>query len=213
MFDANIGFMLIILFFSIVVHEYFHGYVALKCGDDTAKYAGRLTFNPIPHIDIFGTIILPLFLVLSGSSFLIGWAKPVPVNPYNFRNPGIDNVKVAAAGPLSNLSLAVAFSLMIIIIGNFFPFLFPHLKPVLQWGILINLYLAVFNLIPVPPLDGSHILHYFLPQDMKIAYSKIQNYGFLILLLIIMTPLFGIISSIVYILLKLLYFFINIFLF
>ena len=103
-----IGFNLVILFFSIVVHEYFHGYIALKCGDPTAKYAGRLTLNPIPHIDIVGTIILPLFLVLSGSSFLIGWAKPVPVNPYNFRNPGIDNVKVSAAGPLSNFSLAIS---------------------------------------------------------------------------------------------------------
>ena len=204
---------IVILFFSIVVHEYFHGYVALKCGDETAKYAGRLTFNPIPHIDIFGTIILPLFLVLSGSSFLIGWAKPVPVNPYNFRNPGIDGVKVAAAGPLSNLSLAVAFSILTIIIANVFPFLLPSLNYALQWGILINLYLAVFNLIPVHPLDGSHILHYFLPYDMKVAYSKIQNYGFLILLLIIMTPLFGIIHSIVNVLLNILYFFINMFLF
>ncbi len=208
-----IGFALVILFFSIVVHEYFHGYIALKCGDETAKYAGRLTFNPIPHIDIVGTIILPLFLVMSGSNFLIGWAKPVPVNPYNFRNPGIDNVKVAAAGPLSNLSLAVAFSLLTIIIANFFPFLLPSLNYALQWGILINLYLAVFNLIPVPPLDGSHILPYFLPYEMKEAYSKIQNYGFLILLLIIMTPLFNIIRFIVNILYNFLYLFINMFLF
>jgi len=207
MFDTNIGFKLIILFFSIVVHEYFHGYIALRCGDPTAKYAGRLTFNPIPHIDIVGTIILPLFLVMSGSSFLIGWAKPVPVNPYNFRNPGIDNVKVSAAGPLSNFSLAVIFTVLIILTGD----LLPNLIGIFHFGIFINLLLGIFNLIPVPPLDGSHILEYFLPYDMKISYNKIKQYGFIILLIFIMTPFFNIIFYIVYFLYNILNFFIRMF--
>lgn len=201
------GFGLIILFFSIVVHEYFHGYVALKNGDPTAKYAGRLTFNPIPHIDIVGTIIIPIFLILSGSSFLFGWAKPVPVNPGNFKNPALDSVKVSAAGPLSNFGLAIGFAVMIILFGN----ISPVLTRAFHFGIFINLLLAVFNLIPVPPLDGSHILEYFLPYKWKIKYAIIQQYGFLILILIIMTPLFSVIISIVYFLYGLINTFINIF--
>ena len=204
---SEMGFGLIILFFSIIVHEYFHGYIALRSGDPTAKYAGRLTFNPIPHIDIVGTIIIPLFLIISGSSFLFGWAKPVPVNPANFRNPAIDNVKVSAAGPLSNFALAFGFAFMIILFGN----ISPVLTRAFHFGIFINLLLAVFNLIPVPPLDGSHILEYFLPYELKIKYARIQQYGFIILILIIMTPLFSIITSIVYYLYSLMNVFINIF--
>ena len=201
------GFGLIILFFSIIVHEYFHGYIALKSGDPTAKYAGRLTFNPIPHIDIVGTIIIPIFLIISGSSFLFGWAKPVPVNPANFKNPALDSVKVSAAGPLSNLGLAIGFAVMIILFGN----ISPVLTRAFHFGIFINLLLAVFNLIPVPPLDGSHILEYFLPYEWKIKYARIQQYGFLILILIIMTPLFSVIISIVYFLYGLINIFINMF--
>lgn len=175
------GIELVILFFSVIFHEYMHGYIALRCGDPTAKYAGRLTFNPIPHIDIFGTIIVPIMLIMSGSGFLIGWAKPVPVNPSNFRNPVVDSVKVSAAGPLSNFALALGFSILTIIIGIFFPSLLYKIEFTLRWGIIINLYLGVFNLIPIPPLDGSHILMYFLPYNMKIAYSKIEKYSFIIL--------------------------------
>ena len=181
-----------ILFFSIIIHEYFHGYVALKAGDPTAKYAGRLTLNPIPHIDLIGTIVLPLMLLLSNSSLLFGWAKPVPVNPYNFRNPGKDNLKVAAAGPLSNFGLALVFTVLCIATIN----TFSHgniAVDLFDFGIKINLILAFFNLIPIPPLDGSHILYYFLPDHMRESYSRISKYGFIILLLIFMTDLSSII--------------------
>ena len=170
-----IYYLIPILFFSIVIHEFFHGYVALKAGDPTAKYAGRLTLNPIPHIDPIGTIFLPLLLIISKSSFLFGWAKPVPVNPMNFRDPGKDNVKVAAAGPLSNFGLALVFSILCIIVENLFS-IRNVIFTIFLYGIKINLVLAFFNLIPVPPLDGSHILEYFLPLHLKESYYHFMEY-------------------------------------
>lgn len=185
--------ILVILFFSIIFHEYAHGYVAMRCGDNTAKYAGRLTFNPIPHVDLFGTIILPLLLYFTQSSFLFGWAKPVPVNPYNFRNPEIDNLKVSLAGPVSNLLLAVGFTILSILLGMFFKEYFYILIPYLKYGLKMNVLLAIFNLIPIPPLDGSHVLSYFLPPDLALKYQQIQQYGMMLLVIFIMTPLFDIV--------------------
>lgn len=185
--------ILVILFFSIIFHEYAHGYVAMRCGDNTAKYAGRLTFNPIPHVDLFGTVILPLLLYFTQSSFLFGWAKPVPVNPYNFRNPEIDNLKVSLAGPVSNLLLAVGFTILSILLGMFFKEYFYILIPYLKYGLKMNVLLAIFNLIPIPPLDGSHVLSYFLPPDLALKYQQIQQYGMMLLVIFIMTPLFDIV--------------------
>ncbi len=198
MFDALFGIRIVILIFSVILHEVAHGYVAMKCGDYTAKYAGRLTFNPIPHIDVFGTIVLPLILILTNSPFLLGWAKPVPVNPYNYNNGKIDDVKVSAAGPASNLLLASAFTLLAIIIGWVTPGLFSAAWSMIQYGILINIVLAVFNLMPIPPLDGSHILAYFLPPNMAFKYQQIQQYGLILVFVFIMTPLFRIVHYIVY---------------
>jgi len=176
-----------ILLFSVVIHEFAHGYVAFRYGDYTAKYAGRLTLNPIPHLDIFGSILVPFLFIISGSKFFIAWAKPVPVNPYNLRNPRKDSVKVSAAGPLSNLSLAFAFSLIYIFLINTFPNIAAHgiTKDIIINGIWLNSILCVFNLLPVPPLDGSHILEYFLPPNIAIQYQKIQRYGFIILFIFI----------------------------
>jgi len=179
-----------ILLFSVIVHEVAHGWVALKCGDPTARDAGRLTFNPIPHIDPFMTILLPALLIFSGSGFIIGGAKPVPVNPYNFRRGEKDNMLVAFAGPASNILLSlIAFIISIGVVllwratgSGVFIAAFEFLNII----IFLNLILANFNLLPIPPLDGSHILAYFLKGQAKISYLKLRRYGFLILIGIIM---------------------------
>ena len=190
---AELGPMLVVLFFSVVVHECAHGYVALRCGDPTARLAGRLTLNPLPHVDPIGTVLFPLLLVLSNTSLLFGWAKPVPVNPANFRNPAFDNVKVSAAGPASNLILGFAFA----VVGTWLPVVSPgaadFLGPFFRYGVYINAVLAVFNLVPIPPLDGSHLLEYVLPRQWAWAYHRLRPYGFLLLILFMVTPMFGVV--------------------
>lgn len=177
-------FSLIILFFSIMLHEIAHGSVANSLGDPTAKYAGRLTLNPIKHIDVFGTIILPLFLIIVRSPFLIGWAKPVPINPYNFRDQKWGTFKVAAAGPLTNFLVAIVFAMSI----RFFPSFLPLPELLIKLLAIIAFYnflWGFFNLVPIPPLDGSHILFKFLPNSAYSAQVFLQRYGTFILLFFI----------------------------
>ena len=183
---------LFILFFSIIIHECSHGLVALWLGDPTAKNSGRLTLNPIPHIDLFGTIILPIMLFLF-SGYAFGWAKPVPINPSNFKNPKKGMMLVGFAGPLSNLILAL-------IAGLFLRFglhgAYPMIEPVayfLLFACLINIILALFNLIPVPPLDGSRILMGLLPRRQAIAVAKLEPYGMIIVLFLLMAGIFRLI--------------------
>ncbi len=166
---------LAILFFSIIVHEVAHGYVALRSGDPTAKFSGRLTLNPLHHIDLFGTIILPILLIILRSPFLIGWAKPVPINPYNLRNPRKDMAKIGVAGPLSNLGLALVFAIIFRLLGRGF------LSDLVFIGVYINSLLFVFNLIPIPPLDGSRIVGAFLSYDAYEKYMRLERYGFIII--------------------------------
>lgn len=151
-------------------------------GDPTAKAAGRLTLNPLAHIDLIGTIIFPVFLFYltsrMGSPFVFGWAKPVPVNFYNLRNPKRDMMWVGLAGPASNLLMAIGISILLKI-G-----LIPH-NPIIDSFILINLILAVFNIIPVPPLDGSRVLMGLLPRDYARSYSRLEPYGFIVLIALI----------------------------
>jgi Zn-dependent protease len=179
-------FSLIVLLFSVIIHELAHGSVAYSLGDPTAKYEGRLTLNPLKHLDPFGSVILPLLLFIAGSPFLFGWAKPVPVNPYNFRDHKYGELKVSIAGPASNLSLALFFGLILrfmpdaIALGN------PGIMIALGYIIIINLWLAIFNLIPVPPLDGSWILFSFLPHSMKNVENFLTQYGIVILVLLIL---------------------------
>ena len=179
---------IIILLFSVILHEVMHGYVALQFGDRTAQRAGRLTLNPIPHIDLIGTILLPGLLILSGSPLLFGWAKPVPVNPLNFSNLRKGELLVAAAGILANFALAI-FAAVIYHILNILPFVFPPvLEATLRFTVTINLILGIFNLLPIPPLDGSKVLLSQLPYSLARQYQKLEQYGFLILLIFMMIP-------------------------
>lgn len=180
---------IIILLFSVIIHEVMHGVAALRFGDHTAEQAGRLTLNPIPHIDLFGTILLPALLIFTGSPILFGWAKPVPVNPLNFSNLRRGELFVSAAGILANFGLAVGAALLYHFL-NALPQTFPAIVgTLLRFTVTINLVLGVFNLFPIPPLDGSKILLSQLPLNLARSYQKIEPYGFLILLVLLMVPL------------------------
>lgn len=179
---------IIILLFSVILHEVMHGVLALKFGDHTAKEMGRLTLNPLPHIDLVGTILLPALLILSGSPILFGWAKPVPVNPLNFSNLRRGELFVSAAGILANFGLAVAAAIIYHLL-NALPQTFPSLLgSLLRFTVLINLVLGIFNLFPIPPLDGSKVLLSQLPYNLAKEYQKIERYGILILLILLMVP-------------------------
>ncbi len=175
-------FSLIVLLFSVIIHELAHGYVAFSLGDPTAKYEGRLTLNPLKHLDPFGSIILPLLLFLAGSPILVGWAKPVPVNPYNFRDQKWGTLKVSIAGPLTNFGIALFFSLLIRVVN------LPQTIPFIQFLGIIAIYnflWGLFNLVPIPPLDGSWILFRFLPDSFSRIKIFLQQYGLFILIFFI----------------------------
>jgi len=159
---------LVVLVFAIIVHEVAHGYVALLLGDPTAEQEGRLTLNPIPHIDILGTLIIPGILLLSGSGILFGWAKPVPYNPYNLKGR-YGEAMVAAAGPGINIAFAVVFGLLFRFGGTVLP---ESLLYLCLAVVPVNLFLAFFNLIPIPPLDGSKILMTFLPTHLRLRFEQ-----------------------------------------
>ncbi len=169
--------VLVLIFFSVVCHEIAHGLVAWKLGDPTAWRMGRLSFNPLVHIDIFGTILLPLFLLLMGSRFLFAWAKPVPVNPAYFRNRKQGMMLVALAGPATNLALAVLMSLLLKFAGAVMP---AFLARAFATAALMNVILMAFNLIPIPPLDGSRIVANFLGGRLYWNYMRLERYGMMI---------------------------------
>lgn len=177
---------LVVFLFSVIIHELAHGYVAYSLGDPTAKYAGRLTVNPLKHLDPFGSVILPLLLFILHSPFLFGWAKPVPINPYNFRDKKYGEVKVSIAGPLSNFSLAIFFGLILRFIPYGIISANPGIEIALSYIVMINIWLAVFNLIPIPPLDGSWILFSFLPASARNVENFLRQYGVMILVLLIL---------------------------
>jgi len=181
-----IVFSVIVLVFSVVIHEVAHGAVANSLGDPTAKYAGRLTLNPMSHLDWFGSLILPMLLFFgTGGSFVFGYAKPVPINPFNFRDQKYGQVKVALAGVAANFALALVFGTIL----RFWPEISNPMSAgfygLAQQVVIINLVLAVFNLIPIPPLDGSHVLFAFLPRSQEDFKIFLQRYGFIFLLIII----------------------------
>jgi len=176
-------FQLVILIFSVIIHEVSHGLVALGLGDTTAKDAGRLTLNPLKHLDFFGSFLLPISLYLvSGGSFIFGWAKPVPYNPFNLKDSKKGSGLIAAAGPVSNFLLALLTSL-ILRVGNYLNLGF---NPVfLEIAIIVNLSLMIFNLVPIPPLDGSKILFSILPNNMQNTREFLERNGLFVLIFFI----------------------------
>ena len=206
---------LLVLVFSVVAHEYAHGLAALRLGDDTARLHGRLTMNPLNHIDPVGSILVPIVLFITGG-MMFGWAKPVPVRVGKLDDPKNDHPKVAAAGPLANLILAFFCSVglgLVIVLNELLPggsslgftnssSPLAFLVQLFRTGTLLNVMLALFNLVPVPPLDGSWILSRFLPVNARIKYENLRRYGFLpvIVFLVLMrvTPVGSIFSGVIH---------------
>jgi Zn-dependent protease len=191
-------FGIIVLIFSAIFHEYMHGWMAERLGDNTAKEAGRLTLNPIPHLDLFGSIILPTLMALSGTGIIFGWAKPVPFNPNNLRDKKWGSAKVAMAGPLGNLIIALTLGLCL----RFLEIANPTMIALFAMAILINLVLMIFNLVPLPPLDGSKVLMAFLPFKWQIQFIKLEKYGMILVILFIFLA-FDIIIPVTFFLMKL----------
>jgi len=213
----TISYMGLPLLFAMVLHEYAHGWVANRCGDPTAKLQGRLTMNPLAHIDPFGTIILPLLCLLMPGGFLLGWAKPVPIDPRNMGQPRRDMALVAAAGPAMNLVLAVGSALLYALLLSIDPTIENYLSKSEQapipdtwhqmflqpiavmsvYSVLINVLLMLFNLLPLPPLDGGRILTSLLPDTAAMALRRVEPYGMFILMgLIILDPQIHVIHTV-----------------
>ncbi len=181
--QVNFIFAIIVLIMSVVIHEVSHGYVANILGDPTARLSGRLTLNPLKHLDFFGSFIVPAFTYLLGG-FIFGWAKPVPYNPYNLKNQKWCPALVGVAGPFSNILVALFFGLLIRL--NFGFFILPSaFIGIASLVVFINLVLAIFNLVPIPPLDGSKVLFALIPYRYSHIQTKIEQYGFFILLFFI----------------------------
>jgi Zn-dependent protease len=197
----KIAVMAVPMVFAIVLHEVAHGWVANRLGDPTARDLGRLTLNPISHIDLVGTILMPLMLfMLTDGRMLFGYAKPVPINPYNFRDPKKGMALSSLAGPGVNIAMALSFSLILRLIlmpldnavpEPYWSWLATPLSYMFIYGIYINVILAVLNMIPIPPLDGSRVVYWLLPNRMAVTYYQLERFGIIILMLLMFSGLLG----------------------
>jgi len=182
---------------AVVFHEFAHGFVANRCGDNTAKAAGRLTLNPLPHLDPIGTVLFPLINMLSGMNLLFGWARPVPIDPRLFKNYRSGLFWVAFAGPGMNFILAIVSSLAFVAIRLWVPETFYYHEPLASMALIsvsLNYALGIFNLIPLPPLDGSKIIQSFLPHPLAMKYESLAQFSFFILMALLLTGAFAILS-------------------
>lgn len=177
--QAETIFNIIILLFSVVAHEVSHGYMAQYLGDPTARLAGRLTLNPLPHIDPMGSIIIPIITAILPGGFIFGWAKPVPYNPHNLRDKKWGDTKVALAGPFTNFGIALVFALLLRFGGDVFS---DSMRTLMDSIVFINIILAVFNLIPIPPLDGSKVLLNALPFRYRYVGDYLERYALVFIL-------------------------------
>lgn len=198
-------FYVVILIMSVVVHEFAHGYTAYLLGDNTARASGRLTLNPIKHLDMFGSILLPLLLIISKAGFVIGWARPVPYNPNNLRNSKKGTMLVATAGIAANIIIAIIFGLLIrfapylgLPIYTADPILLHPFYKITSIIVFTNLVLALFNIIPIPPLDGSKILFSIIPSQFRQIENFLERWGMFVLLFFIVF-LWGYFSPFIYI--------------
>jgi Zn-dependent protease len=186
-----ISISIIPILLAIILHEVSHGWVADRLGDPTARYSGRITLNPLAHIDLFGTILLPLVLLISGGGFIFGYAKPVPINPYNLRNPRRDMMWISLAGIVTNLALAAVSAMIFRVLASSslgsWSLIVSPLVMMLWVSVKINCILAVFNAVPIPPLDGSRVLVNLLPPEKAVVFAKLEPYGFIIILLLFFT--------------------------
>lgn len=191
-------FLIAILIFSVILHEISHGYMAEHLGDPTARLSGRLTLNPLPHLDLWGSFIIPLILIMTNAGFIIGWAKPVPYNPHNLRDKKWGEALVAGAGPAMNIGIALLFSLLLRAdaLSGFLP---PSFVTLTMSVVFINLLLAFFNLVPIPPLDGSkvlasllplHLAHWFSPHTFMARYGFAGGFLLILLFIFFLWPIF-----------------------
>jgi Zn-dependent protease len=177
-------FFIVVLLFSVIIHEVSHGYIADKLGDPTARLSGRLTLDPRPHIDLFGSILLPMMMILLQTGIVFGWAKPVPFDPFNLKNPRKDSAIISLAGPVSNLLIAIIASILVrfFVSSSFFYLLLAII-------IQLNIVLAIFNLIPIHPLDGFKIVGGLLSEQQASEWYQLERYGMIFLLALIFIPI------------------------
>ncbi|MHB9019458.1 MAG: site-2 protease family protein [Minisyncoccota bacterium] len=182
-------YQVIVLIFLVIIHEVSHGLMAYRLGDNTAKEAGRLTLNPVKHLEFFGSFLVPFLFLITGSSFILGWAKPVPFNPYNLKNPKRDGALIALAGPVSNFLIAIIFGLIVRIMAVFINVasssVLLNIFGLLNIVIFVSVLLAFFNLIPIPPFDGSRIVFAFLSGKAERFWLQLEHYGTLLIILLL----------------------------